>query len=59
MEEIMPFDSALHLRLPQDIKEWLAKDAEANDRSMNAQVVAVLRERMNTQQAGSQKQLCC
>jgi hypothetical protein len=55
----MPFDSALHLRLPQDIKEWLAKDAEANDRSMNAQVVAVLRERMNTQQSSSQKQLCC
>jgi hypothetical protein len=55
----MTFDSALHLRLPQDIKEWLVRDAEANDRSMNAQVVAVLRERMNMQQASSQKQLCC
>ena len=40
----------LQLRMPQDIRKWLEEDALKNDRSMNGQVVAVLRERMNTQQ---------
>ena len=37
------------LRLPADLKSWLEADAQRNDRSMNGQVVAVLRERMNAQ----------
>jgi predicted HicB family RNase H-like nuclease len=37
------------LRLPEDVKAWLELDAQRNDRSMNGQVVAILRERMNRQ----------
>ncbi|NHZ88629.1 Arc family DNA-binding protein [Massilia sp. CCM 8733] len=37
------------LRLPADLKTWLEEDACRNDRSMNGQVIAVLRERMNKQ----------
>lgn len=37
------------LRLPSDVKSWLELDAERSDRSMNSQVVAILRERMNQQ----------
>jgi hypothetical protein len=37
------------LRLPEDVKAWLESDAARNDRSMNGQVVAILRERMNRQ----------
>jgi predicted HicB family RNase H-like nuclease len=37
------------LRLPPDVKRWLEEDAQRNDRSMNGQVVAILRERMNHQ----------
>ena len=37
------------LRLPEDVKHWLESDAERNDRSMNSQVIAILRERMNRQ----------
>lgn len=37
------------LRLPADVKNWLELDAKRSDRSMNSQVVAILRERMNQQ----------
>jgi len=45
------------LRLPPDVKRWLELDAERSDRSMNSQVVAILRERMSQQaaEAGDQK----
>jgi hypothetical protein len=45
------------LRLPEDVRAWLQSDAERNDRSMNSQVVAILRERMNRQaeEAGERK----
>lgn len=39
------------LRLPEDVKSWLELDAQRNDRSMNGQVIAILRERMNRQSA--------
>lgn len=39
------------LRLPVDVKSWLELDAKRSDRSMNSQVVAILRERMNQQVA--------
>ena len=45
----MPGDAKLQLRLPQDIKKWLEGDALRSDRSMNSQVVAILRERMEKQ----------
>lgn len=41
--------SKFQLRLPTDLKNWLETYAERNDRSMNGQVVAILRERMNAQ----------
>ncbi len=46
------------LRLPDDVRAWLASDAKRSDRSMNSQVVAILRERMNRQaeEAGERKQ---
>lgn len=37
------------LRLPEDVRAWLELDAGRNDRSMNGQVIAILRERMNRQ----------
>jgi predicted HicB family RNase H-like nuclease len=40
------------LRLPADVKNWLELDAKRSDRSMNSQVVAILRERMNQQAMG-------
>lgn len=43
------------LKLPPDVKEWLKQDAERNDRSMNGQVVAILRERMNQQALAAQQ----
>jgi hypothetical protein len=44
------------LRLPPDIKIWLETDAQRNDRSMNGQVLAILRERMNQQARAEQAQ---
>jgi hypothetical protein len=46
----------LQLRLPQDIKKWLEEDSLKNDRSMNRQVVAVLRERMSMQMPKQQRE---
>lgn len=43
------------LRLPADVKNWLELDAERSDRSMNSQVVAILRERMNQQAQAAQQ----
>ena len=36
----------LQLRLPEDVKKWLEEEALRNDRSMNGQVVAILKEKM-------------
>jgi hypothetical protein len=33
-------------RIPQDVRDWLAEQARENERTMNGQVVAILRERM-------------
>ena len=44
----------LQLRLPEDVKKWLEEDARRNSRSMNGQVVAVLRDRMKTQAIADQ-----
>lgn len=42
----MPDGTKMQLRLPQSVKVWLRDEAVRNDRSMNNQVVAVLREKM-------------
>jgi len=42
-------NAKLQLRLPEDVKRWLKEDALRSDRTMNGQVVAVLRERMKMQ----------
>ena len=39
----------LQLRLPEDLKKWLEENALLNDRSMNGQVVAILKEKMAEQ----------
>jgi predicted HicB family RNase H-like nuclease len=48
-EHKMREDAKLQLRLPEDVKRWLKEDALRSDRTMNGQVVAVLRERMKQQ----------
>lgn len=45
----MTENATLLVRLPPDMKQWLKEDAKKNDRNMNSQIVAVLRERMNKQ----------
>lgn len=50
----MKADPKVCFRLPAEIKEWLAQDAARNDRSMNSQVVALLRERMQGQRVEDQ-----
>jgi hypothetical protein len=45
----------MFLRLPPEIKDWLGKDAIRNDRSMNGQAVAILRERMAAQYTAEQE----
>ncbi|MCP3022277.1 Arc family DNA-binding protein [Cupriavidus basilensis] len=41
----------LQVRLPKDIHEWLAAFAIENDRSLNGQVVAILRRRMSEEKS--------
>lgn len=36
----------VQLRLPADVHQWLVKWSKQNDRSMNGQMVAMLREKM-------------
>ncbi|MBK4739221.1 Arc family DNA-binding protein [Noviherbaspirillum pedocola] len=38
----MDTGARLALRLPADLKEWLRQRAEANYRSLNAEIVAIL-----------------
>lgn len=52
----MPTESRFQLRLPREIRQWLEEDACRNDRSVNGQIVALLRERMHTQQQSDVKQ---
>lgn len=37
-------EKRLSLRLPEELYAWLSAYAEAHDRSMNAQLVAILRQ---------------
>lgn len=42
---------SLQLRLPEDVKAWLALEAHRNERSQNAQIVWILRQAMAAQAA--------
>lgn len=37
---------ALHIRIPAQIKRWLAGEAKRNERSINAQTVFLLKQEM-------------
>lgn len=39
------------LRIPADIREWLEKEAEKNFRSLTAEIVIALRERVEREEA--------
>lgn len=41
-----PKDIRTQVRLPENMHQWLANRAKQNDRSMNAELVRILRERM-------------
>jgi hypothetical protein len=41
----MKADVKFQVRMPQDVREALEADARQNDRSMNLQVISILRER--------------
>ncbi|MBV6447071.1 Arc family DNA-binding protein [Nitrosomonas sp.] len=41
----------VQLRLPLDVHQWLVKFAAENDRSMNSQMITILKERMREQSA--------
>ena len=43
-------DTQVRIRLPNDLKAWVEKEAKKNLRSVNAEVVFVLRDRMAEQQ---------
>lgn len=45
----------LQLRLPIDVRNWLKGVAKSHDRSMNGQMVAILKERMVGQAAKNEK----
>lgn len=45
----MKQEAKVQLRLPADVHQWLVKFAAENDRSMNGQVVSILREKMREQ----------
>lgn len=47
----MQSSEKMHIRLPPEIKKWLEQEAVRNDRSMNNQVVSILREKMQSQDA--------
>jgi hypothetical protein len=44
----------LVLRLPPDVKEWIAAKAERNAGSQNSEIVRVLRDQMERETAAAQ-----
>ncbi|WP_422399052.1 Arc family DNA-binding protein [Xenorhabdus griffiniae] len=35
------------LRMPPEVREWYEEESNRNDRSLNAEIVKILRDRMN------------
>jgi hypothetical protein len=42
----MTHEAKIQLRLPTDVHQWIVEHAKQNDRSMNGQMIAILREEM-------------
>jgi plasmid stability protein len=42
-------DPQVRVRLPNDVKDWLQRSAARNLRSMNAEAVTILRDRMTAE----------
>lgn len=42
----------MQLRMPEDLKRWLAKEAEMNGSSQNSEVIRAVRERMERVEEG-------
>lgn len=38
------------LRMPKDLRDWVKKRAWRNDRSMNGEIIAILREKRDEEQ---------
>lgn len=47
----MKNDVKIQLRLPRDVRDWFAGYSASHDRSMNGQMIVLLRERMQQDQA--------
>lgn len=47
----------IQLRLPVDVRDWLKVDAKSHERSMNGQMVAMLKEMMAVSAAKNEKTL--
>jgi hypothetical protein len=45
-----PEVESVSIRFPRDIKQWVEREAANNFRSQNAQVLAILKERMEREQ---------
>lgn len=45
----------LMVRLPPDVKAWLADEAKRSDRSMNGMLVSILKEKKAAQAAQKEK----
>ncbi len=41
-------DAQMRIRLPDDVKAWLAEQAEKNLRSQNAEIILAVREKMQS-----------
>ena len=48
-------DVRTQTRIPENIHQWLAERAKHNDRSMNAELVRILRERMENESQATNK----
>jgi hypothetical protein len=44
-----PEVKSVSIRFPRDIKQWVEKEAAANYRSQNAQVLAIMKDAMREQ----------
>lgn len=47
-------EAKIQLRLPVDLRDWFAKLAAQNDRSMNAQMIAMIKGQMKAESGSAQ-----
>lgn len=52
----MKYEAKVQLRIPEDVHRWLVGFAAANDRSMNGQMVSLLRDKMQEQPSAKGKE---